>query len=68
MLALHDTTTFKFGGEKRRTGLGCLHKATPGFLGHVTLAVTDGRVPLGVVALEAVTRSDKSKRSSTVAP
>lgn len=68
VLAVHDTSVFKFGGEVRRAGLGRLHNHTQGFLGHVTLAVTQDRMPLGVIAVEALTRSAEPKRSKELAP
>lgn len=53
VLALHDTSEFRFGGT--RTGLGRLSVSGHGFLGHFTMAVTaDGnRSPLGTLAVEA---------------
>lgn len=54
----HDTTEFKFSGE--REGLGRLHQDTRGFFGHFALAITldDHREPLGVLGLETWTRAD----------
>lgn len=56
VLAIHDTTEFRF--TSAREGLGRLLKSGHGFLGHFTLAVTaDGsRQPLGMLAIEAWAR------------
>lgn len=58
--AIHDTTECAFGGVSRRQGLGMLNRNNQGFLAHVTLAVaTDGsRLPLGVLAVERLVRSE----------
>lgn len=68
VLALHDTTTCIFAGEKRRPGLGLVNEKSQGFLAHVTLAVSaDGtRTPLGVLACELWTRRNgaQDKRDS----
>lgn len=65
-LVIHDTTTFKFGGEKRREGLGHTASKTQGFLGHFALAVGFDEVPtpLGVLGVETLVRrrSTKGKR------
>jgi hypothetical protein len=64
VLLVSDTTEFKFSTE--REGLGLLSSTRrEGFLGHFTLAVSaDGhRTPLGMVAVETLTRSSrKGKR------
>jgi Transposase DNA-binding/Transposase DDE domain len=61
VLAIHDSTLFRFGGESRREGLGWLHKqdGSQGFLGHFALAVSgDGsRRPLGLAGLSTIVRS-----------
>lgn len=51
VLALHDTSVFKFEGQ--REGLGPAHGGQ-GFYGHFTLLVTPGetRKPLGIIALQ----------------
>ncbi|MDP9036352.1 MAG: hypothetical protein M3O50_16245 [Myxococcota bacterium] len=48
---VHDTTTFRFSGE--RAGLGLLRGGAKGFLGHVALAVApdETREPLGVLGV-----------------
>jgi hypothetical protein len=56
VLAVHDTSEFRFGGTRK--GLGRLTEAGHGFLGHFTHAVTaDGtRVPMGTLAVESWAR------------
>ncbi len=63
VLAVHDTTEFRFGGS--RDGLGRLTRTGHGFLGHFTLAVTaDGnREPLGTLAVEPWARRAPSATS-----
>jgi hypothetical protein len=58
VLAVHDTSIFKFDGEGERDGLGPTHGGQ-GFYGHFTLLVVPGetRRPLGVIALQKWTRS-----------
>jgi hypothetical protein len=57
VLAVHDTTEFRFGGT--REGLGRLSESGHGFLGHFTLAVAanDARTVLGALAVEAWSRT-----------
>jgi hypothetical protein len=57
VLAIHDTSEFRFGG--RREDLGRLKESGHGFLGHFTLAVTqdEDRDPLGTLAVETWTRT-----------
>jgi len=70
VLALHDTTDFKFSGEESREGLGPLRGNGQGFFGHFTLVVTadELRKPLGVIALQTIVRerakeeNEKSKQ------
>jgi hypothetical protein len=71
ILAVHDTTVCKFGGEARRSGLGAVNLSDQGFLAHVTLAVVaDGsRLPLGVVSAELLVRGERKntrRRSAAV--
>lgn len=57
VIVAHDTTEFRFGGE--RDGLGWINTlGAQGFFGHFALALTaDGtRRPLGVVGLHVMTR------------
>src|SRR2546425_9687320 len=56
VLAVHDTSEFRFGGSREE--LGRLTKSGHGFLGHFTLAVTldAARDPLGTIALHTWTR------------
>jgi hypothetical protein len=63
-LAIHDTTTFEFGGEVHRDGLGLLagNGHQQGFLSHATLMLAEGeaRMPLGVVALRHLRRKERT--------
>ncbi len=61
VLAVHDTTIFKFKGE--REGLGPAHGGR-GFYTHVTLLVAPGeeRTPLGVIALQKWKRKEAGKK------
>lgn len=54
VLIVHDTTYFKFGGD--REGLGRVHVNDQGFWGHFALAVTPDRRALGVVGWKYGTR------------
>jgi hypothetical protein len=58
VLAVHDTSEFRFGGS--REDLGRLTKSGRGFLGHFTLLVTAdiARDPLGTIALETWARPE----------
>jgi hypothetical protein len=58
VLIIHDTTEFSFGGETLRSGLGKLRGNDQGFLSHVSLAVSDDGMPLGVLAVRSWTRGD----------
>ena len=62
VLVAHDTSEFRFGGEKFRAGLGRLGSKGQGFLGHVSLAMAgDGtREPLGVAAVQTLMRTQES--------
>lgn len=67
VLLVSDTTEFRFSTE--REGLGVLSgRQKDGFLGHFTLAVSgDGRrVPLGVAALETLTRAGRKGKRTNV--
>lgn len=65
ILVLEDTTTFCFGGDTRREGLGRINRSNQGFLMHTALAVSLEGLPLGVagaepfVRLEPVNKKDK---------
>lgn len=63
VLVVHDTTYFTFQGQ--REGLGRINESDHGFWGHFSLAVhrwsTDGRRPLGLLALETGTRHGPSR-------
>lgn len=66
VVAIHDTSNFEFSGEAPREGLGPMRGKGQGFLGHVSLVVGGGdRHLLGVVALQALTRGNKSRRRLT---
>jgi hypothetical protein len=56
VLAVHDSSEFRFAGQKHRDGLGHLNRSGQGFLGHFSLLVSaDGsRRPLGVAAIDAI--------------
>jgi hypothetical protein len=62
VLAVHDTTEFKFAGEGVREGLGPLRGrgSGQGFFAHFTLLVAPGelRRPLGVIALQTIVRPE----------
>ncbi len=73
VLAVHDTTSFRFCDEDTREGLGpILHKhGARGFYSHVSLAVALGesRDPLGVLAVHDYVRADErtwSKKAKTL--
>ena len=55
---VHDTTTFRFDGD--REGLGLLRGGAKGFLAHVALAVAsdETREPLGVVGVHPFIHDD----------
>lgn len=67
VLAVEDTTECKVGGKTRRKGLGRLNKNDQGFLAHTCLGVSaDGqRLPLGVLGMEALVRSEKNLSGQT---
>jgi len=60
VLVAHDTSEISFGGEGRRPGLGLLPNGQ-GFLAHIALAIVPGeeRLPLGVIAAQAIFRDEK---------
>ena len=64
VLAVHDRTTFQFGGEKWREEMGYMPNGTQGFFGHFTLAVMPGekREVLGVVGMSGIFRAPPPKR------
>jgi hypothetical protein len=67
VLALHDTTEFKFSGESDR-GLGPLRGHGQGFFSHFSLLVTSSelRRPLGVLNVENIVRPKKGQERSEV--
>ncbi len=78
VLVLQDTTTLNYNGHcktKGRVNLGGGGSGTRGILAHFTLAVTEGRRPLGVIDLNATQREgteapdcDATEREDTEAP
>lgn len=60
---LHDTTSFVFGGDSPREGLGHVNsKIDQGFRGHISLAIkTDGFTPLGVLTAQTIVRTGKAE-------
>ena len=65
VLVLHDSSDVLYGGESRREGLGPASAASnQGFLLHASLLCSaDGqRTPLGLAALETITRAHKPFR------
>lgn len=64
VLAVHDTSQFRFTGDVEREGLGLVKSSGWGFFGHFSMAVTadDKREPLGVLAAELWAR-DASQTS-----
>ena len=69
VLLVHDTTTFSYGEETKRTGLGLICNGALGFLDHVTLAVAEqsGRA-LGIVAHRPYVRPAADESSQALTP
>ena len=64
VLIVHDTTEFRFGGSKERTGLGRVStNKRDGFLAHYSLCLAPDGEPLGCLELFAWSRMDEKKRS-----
>jgi hypothetical protein len=65
VLAVHDTTEFRFGGQVEREGLGRLGQSGHGFFGHFTLAVAPGAHadPLGMLRVQPWSRTEPSTKS-----
>jgi hypothetical protein len=63
VLSLEDTSDITFGGSQGRQGLPRLEAKSTGYRLHLALLVRPTEVPqvLGVVALEALTRTDETK-------
>lgn len=55
---VHDTTTFRFVGD--REGLGAIRGGAKGFLGHIALAIAadETREPLGVLGVQPYIHQD----------
>lgn len=64
VLVVHDTTYFKFGGD--REGLGRVHVNDQGFWSHFALAVASDRRALGVVGWKYGTRHGPSRWKANV--
>ncbi|MFT3707061.1 MAG: IS4 family transposase [Archangium sp.] len=64
-LAIHDTTSFSFEGE--REDLGTVDRAQEGFYAHVCLCVSaEGhREPVGLLAIDTWTRDEKKGKRTT---
>ena len=57
VLVIHDSTEFRFGGEKPRDGMGWINSNNEqGFLAHFSICVTHTGRPLGSLALHAWVR------------
>ena len=57
VLIIHDTTEFRFGGEKPRQGMGRLNSnARDGFLAHYSICATPTGRPLGTLGRHAWVR------------
>lgn len=65
VLAVHDTTEFRFSGEGSREGLGPLRGHGQGFFAHFALLLAPGelRRPLGVIALQTIVRPVGGRKS-----
>jgi hypothetical protein len=70
VLAIHDTTDFRFGGKHPRRGLGPLKVAGQGFFFHPCLLVSDDarHLPLGVVNAVTWARPPKSEAKVKAKP
>ena len=66
VLAVHDTTQFKFNGEAARDGLGPLRGHGQGFFAHVSMLVAPGelRRPLGVLGVNPIVRQKGGREKS----
>lgn len=63
VLVVHDTTEFRFGGSKERTGLGRIStRKRNGFLAHYSICLSPNGEPLGCLELLAWSRLDEKKR------
>lgn len=66
VLVLEDTTTFCFGGDTPRDGLGRINKNNQGFLMHTALAATLEGLPLGLAGAEPFVRLKPVKKKGKV--
>lgn len=64
VLAVHDTTEFRFKGEAEREGLGPLRGHGQGFFAHMSLLVAPGelRSPLGVLNVQPIVRQKGGRK------
>lgn len=63
-LAIHDSSSFMFGGEAARSDTGSLDGHGASFLGHFALAFSAAEVPrpLGILGIEAIFRPEGPRR------
>ena len=64
VLVVHDTTSFRFGGEVERDGMGliCNKDVLMGFFAHYSLCFSRRGEPLGTIGLHAWARGRERKR------
>jgi len=64
LLAIHDSTVFKFGGESRQEEIGRVNQKDQGFLGHFALLTsrTEFSHPLGIIGYEPTFRHGGNRR------
>jgi hypothetical protein len=66
VLVIHDTTEFRFGGAKERSGLGRINSnKRDGFLAHFSICLSPDGEPLGNLELLAWSRLDRGKRKQS---
>ena len=66
VLVIHDTTEFRFGGDKHREGLGWINSThRQGYLAHFSICVSPQGRPLGSLGLFAWSRQGKKKGRRT---
>jgi hypothetical protein len=67
VVAVHDTTEFRFDGRRERTGLGPLTGHGRGFFGHFALILNgDDRMPLGLGAVLTYAREFPAQHKNEV--
>lgn len=64
LIVAHDTTEFLFGGKSRKEELGWTKQGNQGFFAHFSLALsrTSFVRPLGVLGIDTIFRTNKSKK------